>query len=612
VEHPDVERSDGIGLRNAQIWEMRLPVRPRFVSDLLAIPVGTGIHLIGADPLTLGGASATWVIEDLAPLLDGTRTVASLLAEVSDVSESSLLDVLHLLHMHGMLEEGEDVSAPQWRVEITRRFGPQMEYFSRYLRVTGHCRNRFQAQRALLGARVNIAGDPAWTPLLARQLASSGVGEVFCAAHCPDDAEAGAVAWDAPGPAELPEIDLVVCIGGDLVQEATAHECLAQNYTLLCLDPSSLQIGPLTYPGVSACPVCARSQLTRPRTPPDALHAPVHRMWSFAVVSRAAQLVIGHLTGLFQPQVVGGVEIWSPHNGEARLQEVLRLSGCALCGHDIGPLTVTLPGGAKDSMALLYHRNAAIQPWHIAQPAGMQRHLSPDTRRLTRGAFLRHDWAERVRLPAPAQAGSGAADQFASDRSVINGVQGLATLGNVLHYSAGGRSWPTSDGGYHLVRHTASGGNLGSAEVFLVSPEGSALDPGLYHYLLVDHSLERLRSGQLIDPLAECALDGSPQAAHRFLAGAEAVLVIVSAVQRLCAKYSERGYFYGLLDAGLMAHRLELLASAVSLWCRQTWDFDDQGLAKLLGVDGANLAPTMVVALGRPASGDAHCERPRS
>jgi len=97
MEHPHMERSEGIGLRNARIWEMRLPVRPRFVSDLLAVVSGTGIHVLGAAPLTLRGESAAWVIEELAPLLDGTRTVASLYAQMPDVSEGSLLDVLHLL-----------------------------------------------------------------------------------------------------------------------------------------------------------------------------------------------------------------------------------------------------------------------------------------------------------------------------------------------------------------------------------------------------------------------------------------------------------------------------------------------------------------------------------
>jgi SagB-type dehydrogenase family enzyme len=607
-EDADVYQAEGMGLRNGRIWEMRLPIRPRYVRDLVALPVRGGVHLLGADGLTLGGASVNWVLEQLVPLLDGTRTFVELLAEVPDVVESSLLDVLHLMQMHGLLEEGEDDSTPEWRGEIAERFGPQLEFFSRYLRATGQCRNRYQAQRALSQARVSIVGDPDWTSLLARQLASSGVGEIFCQGSPPDGMEPQSIIWDSRGPAELSRIDLVVCIGSDLDQETTARECLARSYALLCLDPCSLSLGPLTHPRVSACPMCARSQLTLAETPLQSHTPAIHRLWSIALVSRAAQQVIGHLTGLFQPAVVGHVEVWSPHLGATTLQEVLRLPGCALCGDEVSPLTVAVPGGGMDNMALLYHRNVAIQPWHIQQPAGMQHHLSSDVQRLTRGAFLSHPWAERLRLPIPAEHENSTAGGSRPSESAPDVTPDLDTLSFLLHYSVGGSSTPTHDGGHHLKRHTASGGNLGSAEVYVVSTNVSGLAPGLYHYVLVDHSLERLRSGQFGDALADCTLEGPPDPARRLIRASTAVLVIVSAVQRLCRKYSERGYLYCLLDAGLVAHRLEALAARTSLHSRTIWEFDDERLADVLGVDGLNLAPTMVIALGQSTNGDADCE----
>ena len=56
-DEADVYRSEGMGLRSRRIWELRLPTRPSFVQDLFAVPVPGGVHVLGADGLTLGGES---------------------------------------------------------------------------------------------------------------------------------------------------------------------------------------------------------------------------------------------------------------------------------------------------------------------------------------------------------------------------------------------------------------------------------------------------------------------------------------------------------------------------------------------------------------------------
>src|SRR5262245_40610775 len=97
---------------------------------------GGGVHLLGGEAQTLAGASLEWVLRELVPLLDGTRTVDDLVARVPDVAASDLRDVLHLLQMHGMLEEGDDSSTAEWRERREATHGAQMTFFSRYLRLT--------------------------------------------------------------------------------------------------------------------------------------------------------------------------------------------------------------------------------------------------------------------------------------------------------------------------------------------------------------------------------------------------------------------------------------------------------------------------------------------
>jgi SagB-type dehydrogenase family enzyme len=603
---PDAElhRSEGMALRSRRIWELRLPIRPRYVRDLYPIPLETGVHLLGADGIKLGGESAQWVVTEFAQLLDGTRTLAELHERLPDVSVGSLLDVLQLMHMHGMLEEGVDAGPPRWQAGVDERYRSQGEFFSRYLRVTGHCRNRYDAQRALSSAHVSLVGELTWMPTLAQQLASCGVGAIHCQAPPPDDAKGGSIQWSSGEPTHLYAMDLVVCLGDALEQEAIGRRCLELRSPLLFVDIASLRLGPLTYPRESACPVCVEAQLDPATGGSSSEPEGIQALWSTALLSRATQHIVGHLTGLFQPSVVGAVETWSPRLGNSTLDEVLWLPGCPLCGDVVLPLTVETPRGAKDNMALVYHRNVAIRPWNIQQPAGIQHHLSTDVQRLTRGAYLIHSWAERVPLPWPVLRGRVTNDAAVNRAELAPTISvNLAALSSLLHYSVGGISTPTADGGHHLTRHTASGGNLGSAEVYLATSGIPDLADGLYHYLIVDHSLERLRSGSLVDEISACRIDGSPAPTTTSPRLPAAILVIVSAVQRLCAKYTDRGYSYCLLDAGLVAHRLDAVAEQNHVRTRATWQFDDERLADVLGIDGMGLAPTLLVALERTSPG---------
>ena len=338
-----------------------------------------------------------------------------------------------------------------------------------------------------------------------------------------------------------------------------------------------------------------------PESDPSTQPQAVRRMWSAALVSRATQQAIGLLTGLFQPIVVEGVEAWAPQDGASTFQEVLWLPGCGLCGDEVSPLTVTTPAGANDNMALLYHRNVAIRPWHIQQPAGMQHHFSTDVQKLAGGAYLSHNWAERVRLPTPAMRGHLIEEVVGPSAPAPAIATDLAALSNLLFYSVGGTSTPLGDSGFHLRRHTASGGNLGSAEVYVVTSSVTGLPGGIYHYVMVDNSLEWLRAGQFVDQVSDCITSDPNDTMASLVTSSAAILVVVSAVQRLRAKYAERGYQYCLLDAGLVAHRIDALASRISLRTQLIWEFDDERLTGVLGVDGLSLAPTLLIALGHAA-----------
>ncbi len=103
---------------------------------------GGALHVVGGEAQIIQGASLPWVMENLVPLLDGTRTVGDVEAAFPGVVASDLRDAIHLMHMHGMLEEGEGAAADE--AEEPRR--AQRAFFSRYLRRTG--RNRSRGKRS--------------------------------------------------------------------------------------------------------------------------------------------------------------------------------------------------------------------------------------------------------------------------------------------------------------------------------------------------------------------------------------------------------------------------------------------------------------------------------
>src|SRR5262249_32265484 len=135
-------------------FELRGPTHPRFVRDLLCVPVGPyAMYVVGGEPQLIQGNSLPWLMQELVPLLDGTRSVTELERAFPHVAASDIRDALLLLHMHGMLEEAEAEECER----LPNSAPPASQiFFSRYLRRTGRRRSGCEAQWALESARVCI------------------------------------------------------------------------------------------------------------------------------------------------------------------------------------------------------------------------------------------------------------------------------------------------------------------------------------------------------------------------------------------------------------------------------------------------------------------------
>ncbi|WP_437610996.1 SagB family peptide dehydrogenase [Sorangium sp. So ce834] len=573
-------------------WELRCPERPRFVEDLLRVTLpGGALHVLGGEAQIIQGASLPWVMENLVPLLDGTRTVGDVEAAFPGVVASDLRDAIHLMHMHGMLEEGEGAAADE--AEEPRR--AQRAFFSRYLRRTGRNRSRGEAQWALEGACVRALGDgdAPLAGMLVTMLREAGVADVRLAASAAELAQG--------------EVDLAVVIGDQEALEAAARACIAARVPMLAANPGTWTIGPLTIPGASACPACVRLQIAAAAADPALDDGAARALWGRALVSRVAQHVIFHASGLLAVAPLEHVEVWRPGAGETALHPFMtRLPSCPLCGGDAPPRTATLPSGHAESLARMFHNTTVVQPWHIGQHAGMQAHISPEVRKLQstpaapsprrspEGAGATNATPLATPLAAAFSAPVGAA---LSRRRDAAGTLDAGALGALLELSFGGRVERRGEGEAHVRRNTASAGNLGSAEAYVAVARVPGIAAGVHRFELAARALARLRAGVAAGALARAVLAGGSAEHAAAVESAGAVIVVVGSVARACSKYYARGYTYALLDAGLMAHRVELLAQELGLAATAVWTFDDEVVARVVGVDGIDLAPHLLIAL---------------
>jgi len=569
----------GLGRVAHSIRELQVPERPRFVKDLLCIPSEGSVYLFGGETQLLQGGSVDWLLTTMAPKLDGTRTLTELRQCFPELSDEAFSDVLHLLLLHGMLEAGPEPSFHAAQEVLEAEYGRQMTFFSRYLRVTGSCRNRYEAQQRLLASVVALVGQAGACRTLAEQLKAHGVTTVT----------PQSIREIATGSAPR----VVVCTGDFDAQVEAARLCLVRDLSLLCLDLENLTLGPLMVPRVTACPTCVALQ-RGPSSSGVSPLTPVRELWGHALLSRATQRVLSYLTLMYQVESLGEVETWQPERGQAaRHRDVLRLPNCSTCGAPIHPLSVTLPTGHQDNMAVLFHQASAIMPWQLGQPALMQQHLNANVLRTVRTAFREHPEAERIAIPETQELNEATVTSAFREIPTEPVVCDLTRLGTALRFSAGGRILPLAGGGYHILRYTASGGNLGSAELYLFVRSVVGLAQGIYHYLLVGDMLERL--GDVAD--ADIARLTWSDSADTSYGDADAIVVIVSDVAREFSKYSDRGYVYCLLDAGLVAHRLALLAGQLGLTAQICTSFDDQEVQRLLKLSFPQSAPACIVAL---------------
>ncbi len=157
-------------------------------------------------------------------------------------------------------------------------------------------------------------------------------------------------------------------------------------------------------------------------------------------------------------------------------------------------------------------------------------------------------------------------------------VLDLALLSKIFFLTCTCTAQSRHGGDIFYYRSTASAGALYPNEIYLTAHDIQGLESGLYQYGLKDRVLSPLRKGDLSSPVREAALSPGPKMVM-------ASFWISGIFFRSAWKYRARAFRYALLDAG---HVLQNLISALRGFrfvFDVSYDFDDEKIGHLIGLD---------------------------
>jgi SagB-type dehydrogenase family enzyme len=202
--------------------------------------------------------------------------------------------------------------------------------------------------------------------------------------------------------------------------------------------------------------------------------------------------------------------------------------------------------------------------------------------------------APRIRLDPPAQEGGKPIWEVIMRRRSTRHFQNVPlSAGELSQLLWASQGMTGSESGYKL-RAAPSAGALYPVETYLSVQNVNGIESGIYHYDVLGHSLECLRTGKLGPEVAGAALE------QGFLAASAVVFAWTAVFARSKWKYRERAYRYVYLDAGHIAQNVALAAVALGLGSCQVAALYDDEVNALLDIDGKEESVIYMTAVGRP------------
>lgn len=353
---------------------------------ILVRPASTVLHS-AMGTLVLDGEDAARFVDELRPLLDGERTRDEIAGCFDPSAHAALATLLDLFDRLGLTEIVSDDAT-----EAAEAEAGAADDCRRHARATATAQERFfrvwtdrpeVMVRRLHEARVAIVGSEPWGDAFVRELTHSGVKhldviETRDALSALADGASADCQWELIVIAAHPD-DIALHL--QLARFAHEHGIPSLSGAIRGLEAT---IGPLVFPGQTACWNCCRLRLLANAPDQEAAHAiarvhagrPAGLAPETGIRLAPATSAAGYLLALEALRFLSGYSSVPSHGRlviqhlvtlEATTHVVLPLPWCAVCG----PSPVTLRAGGDE------HEDAPAAPWtNAATPEDLRRSLS--------------------------------------------------------------------------------------------------------------------------------------------------------------------------------------------------------------------------------------------
>jgi SagB-type dehydrogenase family enzyme len=566
-----------------ELVDSTLPVRPRFLSDLVVAGTGQGLVIDGASQLhVLWGDTAKSVLPTMIRLMDGTRTVAEIAASFPDLTLQQVREPLLSLCSWGLVEEGaEDGSCQNGNPETT-------SFLGRYSGGYAAGRSGKEAFARLVSRAIILVAsrdDEHAAQYLSVLLTDIGVASVSYS-------EATSLDFLEGSSGSSRSFLVSLSLGSENHEQQCRLDdyCAAQGlpWLRITIDEAAnfADIGPVFDRTKTSCYRCftathGRSSQIRDHGPSDFERA---KFW----LCMAAAEITYLLSGVGAPRPDGWFRRHNLKDWTSRALCFPMIPGCACC-RPLPGATSTQPAGARIDTAVVFEDyvvSRSAPSIHtgatISDPQALVE-LTRQTKRLSN--------CSQRSLPAVLpELSTPFFDQPATAAATTS--LDLNKLAALLKMTAGVRRISRDTG--MSKRWAATAGNLGSVELFIAARNVEGLAQGYYFYQPQEHSLASFRrhSGSLaVEDFMRRAVADSPQELP------DALILFTGAYHRVASKYGAFAYRLVNLDAGVAISQLKMVAASLGLSARLAPRWADDLTEDQLNLDPMAEQSTAVVSL---------------
>jgi SagB-type dehydrogenase family enzyme len=576
--------------------ESDLPLRPSFLPGLVLVPVESGLVVDGTYQRQLfKGEVAQALLPHLIRLMDGTRTLQELQGAFPPATRKHVRDAVLLLFRCGLVQDGE-VDHSIDPIHKTQTFA----FFERYVGVTRVNQSGREAQRRLDSSEVVIfdscgAADHGET--LKSLLQETGVRSVLLAHR---------ESLNDLSPGREFERSLILSLSfreEDCEWHAKLDDWCSKHdmqwlRAVIDLSQNQVDLGPLFIRGKRPCYRCfcdvhyraPVSQIPTARS----MSSDDAQFWISMVAIELIYLLsrIGPLATATEC-IRYNLEHW-----EAKRLRWARVPGCSRCRPLVPTGSEAPPSchGIVDT-AVVFEDYVSLQSRSFSTVQARQEHASMSGSLSQLAKHLPNFKQYKLNRAIPKLEG-GILDTLREDSWDSPQPLTADELATVLMMTAGIRDMRAKD--TKVQRWAATGGNLGSVELFASVRRVDGLPPGTYFYEPRQHALALLqwRDEEMV-PIEKLIRRMSLSDSGNL---PDVLILFTAAFHRVARKYGPFAYRLINLDAGAAVSQLQLVAKSLKILPRVALRWADDLIENQLKLEPFDEQSTAVVALFRGAS----------